>query len=434
MRLSRLSLVLVSMKKNRMLYGASEVFAAATRVVNKFRQVFCSFFNALLYLRTSLLSLLYTLFYSTIIHSRWLRARKYDLPAVISMVESAVAMRAGPSQHDFYPDPQKALGVEPSVYISQYPQLYCGHCKDGFPLFISKPGVLNVQGISCISTIEGILRYHWYAMIHEFGDRLRSQKKKDPNFKRFEVVCVIDLENLAVSNVGTRPMNIIKVQAQVDSLCFPETLHKFIIINAPSAFSLIWNVIKGWIDARTASKVEIYSYRTQWEPRLLQLVESSELPSDYGGSAIPTKTRLEMENKEAGVSRQYARTYNVCKIATTDILDVRHGEEMEIFVMTRSLREGEFSFAFLDDDNKPILDDPPFPVDPVVVKHSGKGVDEEEPTRMNFPFPIKGPSKFQLKITCNTGSWSSESFLVAAKVRNAPQDVSAQCPTEDSSS
>lgn len=350
---------------------------------------------------------------------RWLRARKYDLPAVLQMVQSAAEVRAGPSQHNFYPDPRLALGVEPSVYISQYPQLYSGHSKEGFPVFFSKPGVLNVQGISCISTIEGIIRYHWYAMIHEFGDRLRSQKKINPKFNRFEVICVVDLEHLTVSNVGTRPMNIIKVQAQVDSLCFPETLHKFIIINAPSAFSLIWSVIKGWIDARTASKVEIYSYRNQWEPRLLELVDTEELPKDYGGNATPTTERLLMENKESDVIRQYVRTFNVCKTATTDVLEVKEGEEMEIFVMTRSLREGEFSFCY---DNVGGIPNANLPqasnYSPVIVKHLGKGIDEEEPTRVTFPATIQGPFNFQLKIQCNTGSWSSESFLVAAKVRH----------------
>lgn len=176
---------------------------------------------------------------------RWLRARKYDLAAVIKMVESAVQMRRAHSKHDFYPDAKKALGVEPSVYISQYPQLYCGHCKGGYPLFISKPGVLNVSGLECITTMEGVLRYHWHAMIHQFGENLRARKMSDPNFNRFEVVCIIDLENLAVSNVGKRPLNIIKLQAEIDSLCFPETLHKFFIINAPSAFPMIWNIIKG---------------------------------------------------------------------------------------------------------------------------------------------------------------------------------------------
>ena len=151
------------------------------------------------------------------------------------MVESAVQMRRVHSKHDFYPDAKKALGVEPSVYISQYPQLYCGHCKGGYPLFISKPGVLNVSGLECITTMDGVLRYHWHAMIHQFGENLRARKMSDPNFNRFEVVCVIDLENLAVSNVGKRPLNIIKVNLKHNKI-MKIFLLKFKFFTASSSF------------------------------------------------------------------------------------------------------------------------------------------------------------------------------------------------------
>jgi hypothetical protein len=310
--------------------------------------------------------------------------------------------------------------VEPSIYISQYPQLYCGNSKDGFPLFISKPGVLNISGIECITTIEGILRYHWYAMIHDFAARLREQKAKDPNFNRFEVVCIVDLENLAVSNVGKRPMNIIKAQSEVDSLCFPETLSKFIIVNAPGAFSLIWNVIKGWIDVRTAAKVEIHSYRKKWEPRLLELVDRTELPSDYGGEAKPTNHRLEVENKEPDVIRQYTQTLSVCKYMNTEAYDLKAQEELEIFVLTRSMREGKFTF--IPQDGKP----PAMP--PVIVKHLGKGTDEEDPTRATFSTVVKGPRKFQFKVECSTGSWSSENFVIGAKVRDPASKAKEKTP------
>ncbi len=91
---------------------------------------------------------------------------------------------------------------------------------------------------------------------------------------------------------------------------------------------------------------------------------------------------------------------------------------MEIFVMTRSLREGEFSFCYDNVGGMPSVNLPQANYSPFLVKHLGKGVDEEEPTRVTFPATIKGPFQFQLKIHCNTGSWSSESFLVAAKVRH----------------
>ena len=200
-------------------------------------------------------------------------------------------------------------------------------------------------------------------------------------------------------------------QSEVDSLCFPETLHKFVIVNAPAAFSMIWNVIKNWIDVRTAAKVEIHSSRNKWEKRLLELVDAHELPSDYGGTATPTTVRLEVENKEAGVIRHFSQTLYVCKYATTETIELKEGEEMETFALTRSLREGVFTMVRTDGGSEKAFSS-------VTVKHLGKGVDEEDPTRVTFPQAVKGPCTFQLNITCNTGSWSSENFLVAGKVRS----------------
>ena len=153
---------------------------------------------------------------------RWLRARKFDVSRVLQMVEEAVRVRATAFADDFYPDAKEALGVEPSVYINQYPQLYTGHAKIGCPLFISKPGVLNAEGLACITTSENLMRYHWHSQVHGFGAKLKERKESDPNFKRFECICIVDLEGLSVSNIGRRAMNIIKAQSVTDSLCFPE--------------------------------------------------------------------------------------------------------------------------------------------------------------------------------------------------------------------
>lgn len=197
---------------------------------------------------------------------RWLRARKFDVSRVISMVEEAVRVRASAFADGFYPDPKEALGVEPSIYISQYPQLYTGHAKTGCPLFISKPGVLNAEALACITTSEKLLRYHWYSMVHGFGAKLKERKDADPDFKRFECICIVDLEGLSVSNIGRRAMNIIKVQASTDSVCFPETLNRFVIINAPSTFSIIWNVIKGWVRGSNINSYILVAYCISFFP------------------------------------------------------------------------------------------------------------------------------------------------------------------------
>jgi hypothetical protein len=115
---------------------------------------------------------------------RWLRARKFIFEDVVAMIEEATQTRAEAKIKEFYPNPVDALGCDISLYFAQYPQLYSGFAKNGAPLFISKPGVLNVDAVECLTTLDGIVKFHWYIMMYDFASRLRNQKKKDNHFKR----------------------------------------------------------------------------------------------------------------------------------------------------------------------------------------------------------------------------------------------------------
>jgi hypothetical protein len=116
---------------------------------------------------------------------RWLRARKFVFDDVVKMVEEATQVRKEAKSKEFYPNPVDALGVDPSVFFAQYPQLYSGLTKLGVPIFISKPGILNVDGIECITTLDGIIKFHWHVMMHDFANRLLARKKANPDtFKR----------------------------------------------------------------------------------------------------------------------------------------------------------------------------------------------------------------------------------------------------------
>jgi hypothetical protein len=204
------------------------------------------------------------------------------------MVEEATECRATPKKDDFYEDPSKALGCDMALYMSQFPQVYSGYDKRGIPLFFSKPGVLNIDAVDSITTLGGILKFHWFFMMHDFGGRLRAQKVDREGFARFEAVCILDLANLSISQLGSRTLAIIKEQAFIDSLCFPETMAKMVIINAPSFFAASWGIIKGYIDVRTASKVDVFSSRPKWEKKLRELCDEEQLPSDYGGTGPST--------------------------------------------------------------------------------------------------------------------------------------------------
>ena len=223
---------------------------------------------------------------------RWLRGRKFVVDDVVKMIEEATEVRADAKTQDFYPDPKAALGCDAALYYAQYPQLYTGFAKNGVPLFISKAGVLNVEAVECITNLEGILKFHWFIMMHDFGDRLRAQKQENPDFKNFQFLTVLDLAHLTTAQLGSKALAIIKEQAKIDSLCYPETMYKMVIVNAPVFFTATWRIIKGWLDPRTTAKIDVISSRSKWETKLKELVDIDQLPSDYGGKGPDTTTTL----------------------------------------------------------------------------------------------------------------------------------------------
>lgn len=347
---------------------------------------------------------------------RWLRARKFHLRDTIKMVEEATECRSKAAHHDFYPDPSDALGVEKSIYLAQYPQLYSGVSKQGCPVFISKPGVLNTTGLENITTLEGILNFHWWAMIHDFGDRLRSQAANDTGFKRFETVAIIDLENLSASQISRRALNIIKLKTEIDSLCFPETLNHMVVINAPSFFSLTWKMISTWVDERTAKKVEIISSRKKWKSRLKELIHIDQLPSDYGGKAQSTMQTIHEDMKYhegSDLIRIFSKTISVRSSVTFDV-QLKKGELMEnIAVFTKSATGASFYISKKGKIMKCVS-----------VVHDGQGLgDIERPTRVTLPGQYRGPSKFTVKVESKSNTFSSDNFLFLAKIKSHESPV-----------
>lgn len=56
---------------------------------------------------------------------------------------------------------------------------------------------------------------------------------------------------------------------------------RLVVINAPSSFAMIWNVIKGWLPKETVAKIDILG--SNYKQVLLELVDAESLPATLGG-------------------------------------------------------------------------------------------------------------------------------------------------------
>lgn len=340
--------------------------------------------------------------------TRWLRARKYNLQDTIDMVTEATECRNDPRRHDYYPDGAAALGADPSIFLALYPQLYTGFSKTGCPVFYSKPGVINIDGIECITNIDSIIKYHWHVMQHDYKRRLLKFKEENPDFHRFECVSVLDLSGLSVSQLGSRTLDIIKKQAFIDSLCFPETMNKMIIVNAPRFFSATWTIIKGFVDIRTANKINLFSSSSAAKECLLDIIDEDNLPSDYGGKATSTQVLFENEATTGGRKRlvvevMYVRGNNSFTIPlSTD-------EEADVYIYTRSTNGAKIK---VQDVNKTDL------LPAVNVIHAGPSSDRDMPSSFHLTRGgrISGLSGLRIKAESLRTKMSSDTYLIVANI------------------
>jgi len=213
---------------------------------------------------------------------------------------------------------------------------------------------------------------------------------------------------LSRSQVNKRALNIIKAQSTIDSLCFPETLNRVIVVNAPSFFSMTWRIIRSWIDSRTASKIEIFTSTKKAHKRLLEIVDKNELPSDYGGRGVSTvysleKNRLLQENK--ALTRQISQLMSLGSKSYFKI-QLHENEAIDYSIFTRCLIGAEFKISIEGKNDENII----------LIKHGGNGIDEEKPTRVDCNKKIFGPCTIGIQIKCIGNAKPTKYFLFIGKI------------------
>lgn len=154
-----------------------------------------------------------------------------------------------------------------------------GFTKYQQPLCIEKTGRVNVNKILTEFTQEELIRCHiyWIEFLCQLA-RLRSQRTG----KHIESFCMIfDIKGC---NLKTRKaLHIFKEYIGIDQRYYPERLGHMFVVNSPKIVTILWNIIKLWLDPVTQQKF-IFAHKSGSENELLEYIDSDQLPSEYGGT------------------------------------------------------------------------------------------------------------------------------------------------------
>ena len=318
--------------------------------------------------------------------------------------------------------------------------------KKGLPLFYAKAGAINLKAIGCLTTQKSVLQFHWLDMFHKrnqiFKKCYNSSLLSNQSFKRYEILYILDLKNLGSSQLR-QIFAMTKEQIKLDELCFPEGLTSMIIINAPSTFTIIWNIIKTWIGQRTAMKVEIFgTNRIEWESRLNELVDSSQLPVDYGGRECNNTSnevlKMDMIDQYKAMNRHQEvldERYHLFtfenKISCYEV-KVEAGQKNSLSIFTNSRTSGTLKVF---DQNKKLIAG--IPEEGVTIIHHFNGKDDgqqvsisTQPTRYDLEkmdIHLNTPGTYHVQMTINqrpNGNFVlvSKTYKEADQLESRPKD------------
>jgi len=187
---------------------------------------------------------------------RFLKARKFDIEAAATLVRDAVAMREK-QQLDTILEQPCPLGLEYKV-VSKHG--WHGFDKHGRPVMVKNTGLQDFPALSGTGTVEQ--RVHYNAYLNEYTRRviLPQANARTGNRILIDQVCtVVNLKNFGLHCIKKHNYAWVQAIAAANNTLYPETAGTTLIINAPRIFTMVWNIVKGWLDERTRSKVRIVS-------------------------------------------------------------------------------------------------------------------------------------------------------------------------------
>ncbi|KAI0814167.1 CRAL-TRIO domain-containing protein [Xylaria sp. FL0064] len=235
---------------------------------------------------------------------RFLRARRFDVPAAKKMLVDSEQWRNGMTILDLETGtqrllsldnepvknpPEKPIKLEEAVrtwdrdgsfktQLSQYyKQFYHKTDKDGRPCYFEKLGGINFAELQEKKFTNDKMVLNLAVEYEKMMDpRLPACSRKAGHL--VETSCTV-LDAAGVRIFGTKEITgYIKQTSSMSNNNYPERMGKMYIINLHWSYSVLWGIVRKFLDPVTAEKIHVCS-----SSELLKQIPAENLPAAFGG-------------------------------------------------------------------------------------------------------------------------------------------------------
>ncbi|KAK2878170.1 hypothetical protein FQN49_001095 [Arthroderma sp. PD_2] len=225
---------------------------------------------------------------------RFLRARKFDPNGAFKQFEQAITAHEKNHIYQLYNE------IEVTAFESAraiYPHWTGRRAKNGLPVCMldlahlkatfseyEKTRSAEAAGSwpeASITTAQGASVAHDSLIRFVFPLCTAMQDRPNPTTPIFSAIYIVDVSAFAIQ-VGWDSKNYVLDIGNLLMTGYAEVIDRILIVNAPSYFSMAWNIIKRWIDPGTANKVVIIK-GSETLSTLSKIIDPENIPRSLGG-------------------------------------------------------------------------------------------------------------------------------------------------------
>jgi len=167
-----------------------------------------------------------------------------------------------------------------------YPHYYHLRGFNNEPCYYEKPAQIDLQTLRQNGVTLPILVRH-YALVCEYmWTVIEPPKGKD----EAQSIYIIDLEGIRIRDFVGDVVEFVRTASSFTEAHYPERSGSIFVLNVPSWFHVIWNVVKRMVDETTQQKITIMKRSTPKEQitqALMKKIPLHNIPPEYGGYSMP---------------------------------------------------------------------------------------------------------------------------------------------------